>query len=168
MRTVRVIAVIAGLLTAAPLSIAGQVTLPFAVSATVVRNCVIAATDLAFGVYPSIASPPTLLGTSTVSVSCQLGDTYTIGLSNGVNATGGGIGAQRRMARTAAPISYLNYSLFRDAGLTQPWRDTGQTRVNATGTGSAQSYTVFGQLPGGQGGVPVGSYVDTVTVTVRN
>jgi spore coat protein U domain-containing protein, fimbrial subunit CupE1/2/3/6 len=166
MRVSRKLLVMAGLLTAAPLSIAAQVSTPFAVTATVVRGCAIAATDLAFGVYPAIAAPPALLATSTIRVTCALGDTYTIGLSNGANA-GGGPSAQRRMARTTAPVIYLAYNLFRDAARTQNWGDTGPTRVSATGTGSAQAYTVFGQLPGGQV-VSVGAYVDTVTVTVRN
>ena len=104
-----------------------------------------------------------MLATSTIQVTCQLGDTYTIGLDDGVNRTGG----QRRMARTAAPLGYLNYNVFRDAARTLPWGDTGGTRVDATGTGSVQTYSVFGQLPGGQA-VPAGAYVDTVTVTVRN
>jgi spore coat protein U-like protein len=166
MRASRIIFVMAGLLTAAPLSIAAQVSVPFAVTATVVRGCDIAATNLAFGVYPAVASPPALLATSTIRVTCQLGDTYTIGLDNGLNA-GGGPFAQRRMARTVAPASYLNYGLFRDASRTQNWGDTGPTRVSATGTGSSQAYTVYGQLPGAQV-VPVGAYIDTVTVTVRN
>jgi spore coat protein U-like protein len=163
MRSMRKLALMAGLLTAAPLSMAAQVTVPFAVTATVVRGCAIATTDLAFGVYPAIASPPTLLATSTISVTCELGDTYTIGLSDGANASG----TQRRMARTVAPINYLNYNLFQNAARTQVWRDTGPTRVSAVGNGFAQLYTVYGQLPGAQV-VPLGSYVDTVTVVVRN
>ena len=163
MRILRVIALSAGLLIAAPLCIAAQVTVPFAVSATVVRGCIIATTNLAFGSYPAVAAGPAVLATSTIQVTCELADTYTIGLDDGVNRAG----SQRRMARTAAPFQYLNYNVFRDAARTLPWGDNGGTRVNAVGTGAAQSYTVFGQLPGAQV-VPAGSYVDTVTVTVRN
>lgn len=163
MRLMRVCIVTAGLLMAAPLSIAAQVTAPFTVSATVVRGCAISAGDLTFGNYPAIAVPPTVLGTSTISVTCELGDTYTIGLSDGVNA----VGVQRRMARVAVPVAYLSYNLFQDAGLAVIWRDTGPTRVSGVGSGAAQLYTVYGQLPGAQT-VPVGAYIDTVTVTVRN
>jgi len=153
MRKLRVIALCAGLLSAAPLCIAAQVTTPFTVSATVVRGCVIATTNLAFGTYPAVALGPTLFGTSTIRVTCQLGDTYTIGLNDGANRAG----SQRRMARTSAPVEYLNYNVFKDAARTVPWGDNG----------GVQSYTVFGQLPGAQV-VPAGAYVDTVTVTVRN
>jgi spore coat protein U-like protein len=104
-----------------------------------------------------------VLATSTIQITCELGDTYTIGLNDGVNRAGG----QRRMARTSAPVNYLNYNVFQDAARTLPWGDNGGSRVSAVGTGGAQSYTVFGQLPGAQV-VPAGAYVDTVTVTVRN
>ena len=162
MRILRVIVLSAGLLSAAPLCFA-QVTVPFTVSATVVRGCIIAATNLAFGSYPAVAAGPTLLATSTIQITCELGDTYTIGLDDGVNRAG----SQRRMARTNPPVNYLNYNVFKDAARTLPWGDNGATRVNAVGTGTPQSHTVFGQLPGAQV-VPAGAYVDTVTVTVRN
>jgi spore coat protein U-like protein len=163
MRKLRVIAVCTGLLSAAPLCTAAQVAAPFAVSATVVRGCIIATTNLAFGSYPAVAAGPTVLATATIQVTCELGDTYTIGLNDGVNRAGG----QRRMARSSAPVSYLNYNVFQDAARTVAWGDNGTSRVSAVGTGGAQSYTVFGQLPGAQV-VPAGAYVDTVTVTVRN
>ena len=158
--------VTAGLLTAAPLSIAAQVSTPFTVSANVVRRCAVAATNLAFGAYPATAGAAPVLATSTITVTCNVGETYRLGLNNGVNASGGGPVAQRRMA-DAAQIRYLNYNLFQDPARTQKWGDTGSDRVPGTGTGSAQTYTVYGQLPGSQV-VPVGAYVDTVTVTVRN
>jgi spore coat protein U-like protein len=159
----RHLSVAAGLLTAAPLVMAAQVTTPFAVTATVVRGCIIATTDLAFGLYPAIAVPPQVLATSTIRVTCELGDTYSIGLNSGSNAAG----AQRRMAHTTPPVSYLSYNLFQDPARSIVWGDTGLTRRDAIGTGTAQTYTVYGQLPGAQV-VPVGAYVDTVRVTVRN
>lgn len=163
MRVWRVPVVMAGLLTAAPLSIAAQVTVPFTVSATVVRGCAIGATNMNFGSYPALPGAPTLTATSSINVTCELGDTYTIGLDDGSNANG----TQRRMARIAVPVAYLNYGLYRDAAHTQVWRDTGPTRVSGTGSGAPQTYTVYGQLPGAQV-VPLGAYIDTVTVTVRN
>lgn len=161
MRKLRVIALSAGLLSAAPLCIAAQVTAPFAVSATVVRGCIISTTNLAFGSYPAVTAGPTVLATSTIQITCELGDSYTVGLDDGVNRSG----SQRRMA--GPPASYLNYNVFRDAARTLPWGDNGGTRISAFGTGAAQSHTVFGELPGAQV-VPAGAYVDTVTVTVRN
>lgn len=163
MRALRVLGLMAGLLTAAPLSIGAQTSVPFTVSATVVRGCAIAATNMNFGNYPALSAAPTVSTTSTISVTCELGDSYTIGLDDGSNDSG----AQRRMARIALPVAYLNYNLFQDPAHTEIWRDTGTTRVSGTGSGGPQTYPVYGQLPGAQVVSP-GAYIDTVTVTVRN
>lgn len=166
MRALRVLGVMTGLLLAAPSSVAADVSTAFQASANVVRRCAISATNLSFGVYPSVA-PPTVFGTSTITVTCNIGENYRIGLNSGFNALGGGPTAQRRMARTSAPVEYLDYNLYRDAAHTQYWGDTGTTRVAGVGDGSSQSYTVYGRLPGAQP-VSIGAYVDTVTVTLRN
>jgi spore coat protein U-like protein len=163
MRSLRILAVSAGLLTAAPLCIGAQVTTAFTATANVVRGCAIATTDMNFGSYPALPTAPTSSATSTITVTCELDDTYTIGLDDGSNS----LGALRRMARVVLPVAYLNYGLYQDAAYFQIWRDTGPTRVSGVGTGFPQVYTVYGQLPGAQV-VPVGTYVDTVTVTVRN
>jgi spore coat protein U-like protein len=148
---------------AAPLCIGATITTTFTATANVVRGCAIAATDMNFGIYPALATAPTLSATSTITVTCELADTYSIGLDGGNNASG----QQRRMARTVLPVSFLSYGLYQDAAQTVLWRDTGPTRVNAVGSGLPQAYTVYGQLPGAQV-VPLGTYADTVTVTVRN
>lgn len=155
--------VLTGLLWSAPSARAADVSLPFAASATVVRGCAIAATTLNFGTYAAGATAPTVQATSSITVTCALGDSFTIGLSDG----GNDIGSQRRMARVLAPLSYLNYDLYRDAARTLVWRDNGTTRATGTGTGVAEVFTVYGQLPGAQA-VPLGAYADTVTVVVRN
>lgn len=163
MDALRVVLVSAGLLTAAAPCIAQQVGTTFGVSAFVIRGCAIAIPDLAFGNYQALASPPAVFAATTVTVTCALGDTYTIGMNAGANRSG----QQRRMARVPGPVSYLNYSLYRDAARTQEWGDTGVNRLDAVGTGAAQSFPVYGTLAGGQS-VPAGAYIDTVTVTVRN
>jgi spore coat protein U-like protein len=157
------VAVLAGLLVAVPSVRAAQSTVPFTASASVVRGCAVTATTLDFGTYAAGTFAPTVLATSTISVTCALGDTFTIGLDDGSNASG----AQRRMARLLAPINYLNYNLYRDAARTQAWGDAGPTRASGIGTGTAQVFTVYGQLPGAQV-VLLGAYADTVTVVVRN
>jgi spore coat protein U-like protein len=162
MWSLRHLAATAGLLSAALPSYAAQTIVPFTVSATVVRGCAISATNLSFGVYAPNA-PAASNGTSTVTVTCQLDDRFRIGLSEGSNVSG----TQRRLANPAAPADFLSYNLFRDEARTLPWADTGQTRLEGNGTGAAQSFTVWGQIPGAQN-VPVGTYADTVTVVVRN
>jgi spore coat protein U-like protein len=152
----------AGLLAALPPTFAADVATSFSASATVVIGCTVVADTLNFGTYAAGAGAPTVLATSTISVTCAAGEAYTVGLDNGSNAQG----IQRRMVRALAPVDYLDYNLYRDAARTQVWRDTPPTRVSGTGSGAPQISTVYGQLPGSQV-VPLGGYADTVTVTVR-
>jgi spore coat protein U-like protein len=62
----------------------------------------------------------------------------------------------------------LSYNIYTSAARTTVWGDgTGSSAtIGGTGTGSAQSVTVYGRVSGGQTTVPVGSYADTVAVTV--
>ena len=60
----------------------------------------------------------------------------------------------------------LNYSLFSNTARTTNWGDTvGTDTVPATGTGAAQTFSVFGRIPGSQP-QPPGTYSDTITVTL--
>ena len=75
--------------------------------------------------------------------------------------------ATRKMTSGA---NLLNYKLFTDSARTQIWGDgvEGETVMFAdTGTGTAQSNTVYGLIPASQTGAPAGVYEDTVSVTVR-
>jgi spore coat protein U-like protein len=61
----------------------------------------------------------------------------------------------------------LNYSLFSNAGRTTNWgNNIGTDTVAGTGTGALQTLTVYGRIPASQTTAPVGSYSDTITVTV--
>jgi spore coat protein U-like protein len=73
---------------------------------------------------------------------------------------------------------YLYYQLYQDSGKTQVWSfststGTGNGINGATNTvtpaGNAANMTlsVYGDVPAGQYGSPVGSYSDSVTVTVN-
>jgi spore coat protein U-like protein len=60
----------------------------------------------------------------------------------------------------------VNYTLYSDSGRTTVWGTTiGTNTVAATGSGAAQSYTVYGRIPAQTTPAP-GTYNDTVTVTV--
>ena len=61
----------------------------------------------------------------------------------------------------------LNYALYTDSGRTTLWGDgvTGST-IDDTGTGTAQSNTIYGEVLAAQASAPAGSYADTVVVTV--
>jgi spore coat protein U-like protein len=139
-------------------AVAATVTTSFGVTATVQANCLVSATNLAFGTYTGAAAT----STSAVSVTCTNSTAYNVGLSSGL-ATGATV-TTRQM--TGPGSALLGYALFSDAGRTVNWGQTiGTDTVTGTGNGSAQSITVYGQATAGQFVTP-GAYTDTITATV--
>ena len=132
-------------------------TSTFQVTATVASSCTVTATSLAFGNY-TLAQ---LDGTSTITATCTNGTTYTIGLDAGTFS--GATTSTRRM--TGPSAAGLSYSLFSDSGRTTNWGNATGSWVSGTGTGEAQVLTVYGRIPANQTAL-IGSYTDTVTVTV--
>lgn len=132
-------------------------TSTFQVTATVASSCTVTATSLAFGNY-TLAQ---LDGTSTITATCTNGTTYTIGLDAGTFS--GATTSTRRM--TGPSATGLSYSLFSDSGRTTNWGNATGSWVSGTGTGAAQVLTVYGRIPANQTAL-IGSYTDTVTVTV--
>jgi spore coat protein U-like protein len=141
---------------------ASTTTTTFNVTATVISSCSVSAADLAFGNYDPLAVLPTV-GTSTVTVTCSLLAPYNIGLGIGINGTSV---TARKMKVTGGGSDTLNYALTRDAAHLLNWGNTvGTDTLALVGTGLAVGSTVFGTIPAGQN-VSVGSYTDTITVTV--
>jgi spore coat protein U-like protein len=141
-----------GLFALAQPALAATSTTTFAVTATVVATCGVTATPLAFGNYTGVVDP----ATSTVSVTCTNTTPYTIGLNAGA-ATGATV-ANRSMTGGAV---LLGYGLFSDSGHTANFVGTSSITAN----GSAQSVTVYGQIPAAEFVAP-GAYADTITATV--
>ena len=79
-------------------------TATFSVTATIVKDCTVSATNLAFGNYTGALNS----GSSSVSVTCTSGTAYTVGLSAGL-ASGATV-TTRKMQNGSA---LLNYNLFR-------------------------------------------------------
>jgi len=127
----------------------------FVVAATV-ASCSISATSLAFGIYTGV----TLNRTGTVTVNCTNTTSYNVGLSAGT-ATGATV-TTRKMTSGS---NLLYYALFSDSGRTTNWGSIPSQGVAGTGSGIAQSLTVYGQIAAGQQ-VPPGSYTDTVIATI--
>ncbi len=83
----------------------------------------------------------------------------------GLNA-GTGSGATTTTRVMTGGTAKLDYQIFRNASHTTNRGDTiGTDTKGATGTGAIQILTVYGQIPAAQL-PPVGSYADTITVTV--
>ncbi|MDR3741345.1 MAG: spore coat U domain-containing protein [Terracidiphilus sp.] len=133
-------------------------TTSFVLTVVIAANCSISANPLAFGSYTGAL----LNATTTLSVSCTSGTAYNVGLSAG-NGSGATVTTR---AMTGPSSAQLKYSLFSNSGRTTNWGNTTGSWVGGTGTGAAQSLSVYGQIPAGQYPTP-GSYTDTITATVN-
>lgn len=134
----------------------------FNVSLTVLDECTITATDMAFGTVSVLAGGAT--ATSTVTVLCTTGTDYAIGLSAGTGA--GATVAARQM--TGPGGATLQYTLYRDAARTLLWGNTTSTNTvdSAAATGAPETYTVYGQVAPAQTNVTPGAYGDVITATI--
>jgi spore coat protein U-like protein len=145
---------------------AATATYTLNVSGTVSASCTLTAVAVAFGALSTSANTN---ATGSVTINCTPGNSLTIALSGGANASS----LQRRISNGT---NFANYNLYQPtaAGNAQaagpvPWGDgsvtaTGAT-FNTTGTGAAQVFNVYGQVPSGQT-LSAGLYSDAVTVTL--
>jgi spore coat protein U-like protein len=134
-------------------------TLPFQVRATVVNNCVINASGLAFG--SSNLLTDNVRANASLAVQCTANNAYRIALNGGVN----GSVAERRM-RNPASGETVRYLISATAdGAT--WGDgtAGTAMVTGTGNGALQNLPLYGRVPA-QATPSPGDYKDTVTATV--
>lgn len=127
------------------------------VSATVQASCSVTAEPFNFGTI-AISESPLASGTSTISVTCTNGTSYTVGLDGGAHQDV----TDRLMS---SGINTLNYQLYSDSGKTSIWGNTVGTRVQGTGSGLAQALTVYGAVPVQTIPAP-GTYVDLINITV--
>jgi spore coat protein U domain-containing protein, fimbrial subunit CupE1/2/3/6 len=139
---------------------AATTTSTFTVQITITASCAITSSPtLNFGATGVISA--NIDQTSTLQIQCTNTTPYNIGLNAGTS--GGATVTTRKMTNGGATVSY---SLFSDAGRTTNWGNTvGTDTVASTGTGVAQSFTVFGRVPAQSTPAP-GTYTDTITVTV--
>lgn len=122
-----------------------------------------APTDLDFGTHGLLDAAVNETTAGGITVTCTNGASYNIGLDAGANPSTAGDINTRRMA---AGSEFVGYQLYSDAARTSAWGNTISTdTVASTGTGAAQSFPVYGQVPA-QATPTAGTYTDTVTVTV--
>ncbi len=140
----------------------GTSTSTFDVTLKIVANCVIAATPLDFGQTQGVLAAAVNVNTS-LNVTCSNTTPYNVGLSAGTGV--GSTGTTRYMSGTGGNTATIQFNLFQAAGSTQ-WGNTQGTDTHAgTGTGSAQTITVYGQVPAQATPVP-DTYRSTITATV--
>src|SRR5579883_1909755 len=132
---------------------------PFTVSATNATICSVSAATLNFGTAGVLRA--NLDATTSISVTCTNQAPYTVALDGGVS--GATDPTQRKMTYGGASVTY---GLYQDANHTMPWGNSaGVNTVAQTGTGLAQSFTVYGRVPPQNTPSP-GTYSDTVVLTV--
>ncbi|MFM0415095.1 Csu type fimbrial protein [Paraburkholderia aromaticivorans] len=132
----------------------------FTVNATVVNNCLISATNIAFTSTGVLSSA--LNASGAITARCTNGDAYRIALSSGSS----GNVAARQMQRSGGGGT-VNYQLYTDSAHTSAWGDgtAGTTMATGTGSGNAVSINVYGRVPAQSTPMP-GSYSDTITATI--
>lgn len=133
--------------------------------ADILGQCNASVTGVAFGIYDPL-SPNALASTAAITVSCTLvanASSITIDLSAGAS----GSFVTRSLSSGADALSY---NLYQDAAHTQIWGDGTGGSIEFSGKVTpgkpSLSATVYGVLPAAQD-VAVGSYLDTITVTVN-
>ena len=135
----------------------------FQVTANVLGQCQVTATDLNFGSYDQ-GSAVNVDGTSSVDVICPATIQFEVGLDGGQS---GAIASRAMVGGLPAGGPDLNYQLFQDAARTVVWGETFQVDTQ-TITGNAPNpvnLSVFGRIPSGQSPNP-GAFADTVTAVV--
>ena len=130
----------------------------FAVQASVGSDCIVSATDLIFPTSTGLISAA-IPGMSSLSVTCTSTTAYTVGLGNGATGTGP---TTRKMTNGASSITY---GLYRDSAFAQPWSAVAGGMASGTGSGTTQTYTVYGRVAPSQS-PPPGAYGDSVGITV--
>ena len=146
----------------APVADAATTTTTFPVTATVLKACIVNANPLNFGSYDPTATTA-LDGTTTLSVLCTVGTSFTVGLSAGTST-----GATVTTRKMTSGANTLSYALFQEAARTNNWGNTPGTDTPPATTAPVlpTSLTVYGRIAAGQN-VTAGPYNDTITVTVN-
>lgn len=122
----------------------------------VVANCTISADALNVSGYDSIVANKSVNfdKESNVTVTCTKDTGITIGLDQGANGR-----------HLKSGDNLLAYELYQDASRSKVWGNDGDALLSATGTGLAETKTVYVRVPQNQN-VPAGTYTDTIIATV--
>ncbi|HEY0954197.1 MAG TPA: spore coat U domain-containing protein [Roseateles sp.] len=135
-----------------------------------VCSCGVTTTNVAFGSYNPLAFGNT---DSTGSVRVQCGGVagLLIPFNIAISAGGSGSYVNRRMK---SGINTLAYNLYTDASYTTIWGDgsaasqliSAGVTLDVLGLSPAQTFWVYGRIPGRQLTAVPGSYADTINVTL--
>ncbi len=136
---------------------AASTTGTMGVTATVVDSCTVVASTLTFSPYSAANLSST--GQATITVTCTIATAVSlIGLDLGLQP----VATMAQLKSTGAAL--IPYELYQDAAFVTPWTIAAGPAAYAAVAAPA-TYTVYGRAPGGAN-VPVGTYTDTVGITV--
>ena len=144
---------------------AGTNTVNVGVSANITNNCTVGnVSAIAFTYDPIVANASTpATATGTIDVTCTSGAAWSLDLDNGQNHSNATLSQNRAMKSGS---SYLSYDIYEDSSHSTVWLSGSGKDVTGTGSGAAQTQTMYGQVPAAQN-VPAGTYNDTVVATVN-
>lgn len=128
---------------------------------------------LDFGTQVGLPTPGTVV-TADIDVTCSGvpsgGARVCVGIGAGTG-TGSTVG-DRRMSITTPTADSVQYALYQDAALSQPFGFTDDTRAYLLFTQNAgavtKKVTIYGQLTAGQTGRSVGQYTSTLAVAAAH
>lgn len=137
-----------------------SINFPFTATANVPSACTITNVDpLHFGSVSGLIQA-NIDQSTTLNFTCTGRTAWQVSLDNGLHASG-------QTRRMQMGTSHVSYELYRDDARTLRWGSTlNADTATGTGTGSAQSLTVYGRVPQPQSVTP-GTYTDTVIVTIH-
>ena len=130
-------------------------TASFAVSASVVANCLLNTSDLDFGRTGIIGD--NIDAETSLSITCTPGADYAIGIDGGGSAD-----PSHRLLRSGS--NTVSYGLYSDPGRGSIWGTATGSTLSGVGDGAGRTYPVYGRIPP-QPAV-AGAYSDTVVVTI--
>ncbi|QMT40042.1 Csu type fimbrial protein [Neisseria shayeganii] len=138
----------------------GDTRMPFTLQATVTKQCYVEADDLNFGSVP--ATTKNLRGETQMRLQCTLGTPYTIGLTSD-NAQQEGYSSMQPKSGGSTGVPY---SLHRSSPPDHDnrWGFAPGLRAHGQGTGTIQTYPVFGKVESAD--YRPGEYQDTVRIEV--
>ncbi len=160
-----VLLTIGGLATAAS---ASTQTTNFNVSATVINDCSISSSNIAFGNYDP-TSTTAITAQGAITALCTMGDSVSVALGQGSNAAASSTAAVP-VRQMASGIQKLPYHIYMASSGSVEW-GTGTIGTNqpaaqtSASVKTALTFTTYGTILAGLD-VPAGSYTDTVVATV--
>jgi spore coat protein U-like protein len=143
----------------------GSKTATFDVTLTIIADCTIAATPMNFGSSQGVLAAA-VTSSTTMSVTCTNTTPYNVGLNAGTVT--GSTTTARLMAGTTAGNTgnTLGFNLYQTAGTSTVWGNAqGTDTKSGTGSGAAQTLTVYGTIPAQNTPQP-DTYKTTITATV--